>query len=238
MTPPADPERYKNHRCPGEIISHGVWLYYRFPLSYRDVQELLFERGIDVTHEAIRQWCLKCGQDDANQLKRRRAQPGDKWHLDEVFLTINGKRYYLWRAVGQDDNVLNILLQSRRNKHAAKKFFRTLLKGLQYVPRVIITDTLKSYDAAKREILPGVEHRQSRYLNNRCENSYRPTRQREYRMQGFQSAGHAQRFLSADGPIAQHFRPRRHLLSAAEYREQMRARCERWAEVTGTERAA
>src|SRR2546427_888120 len=92
MTPPADPARYKNHRFPGEIISHGVWLYYRFPLSYRDVQELLFERGIDVTHEAIRQWCLKFGQDYAHQLKRRRAQPGDKWHLDEVFLTINGQR--------------------------------------------------------------------------------------------------------------------------------------------------
>src|ERR687883_330816 len=166
MTPPADLERYKNHRFPGEIISHGVWLYYRFPLSYRDVQELLFERGIDVTHEAIRQWCLKFGQDYANQLKHRRAQPGDKWHLDEVFLTINGKRHYLWRAVDQDDNGLDILVQSRRNKQAAKKFFRKLLKGLRYVPRVIITDKLKSYGAAKREILPGVEHRQSRYLNN------------------------------------------------------------------------
>ena len=113
--------------------------------------------------------------------------------------------------------MLDILVQSRRNKQAAKKFFRKLLKGLQYVPRVIITDKLKSYGAAKREILPGVEHRQSRYLNNRCENSHRPTRQREYRMQGFKSAGHAQRFLSAYGPITQHFRPRRHLLSAADY---------------------
>jgi putative transposase len=161
MTPPADAERYKNYRFPGEIISHGVWLYYRFPLSYRDVQELLFERGIDVTHEAIRQWCLKFGQAYANQLKRRRAQPGDKWHLDEVFLTINGDRYHLWRAVDQDGMVLDILVQRRRNKKAAKKFFRKLLKGLQYVPRVIITDQLKSYGAAKREILPGVEHRQS-----------------------------------------------------------------------------
>jgi len=174
MTPPADPARYKHHRFPGEIISHGVWLYYRFPLSYRDVQEIMFERGIDVTHEAIRQWCLKFGQDYANQLRHRRPQPGDKWHLDEMFLTINGERHYLWRAVDQDDHVLDILVQSRRNKHAAKKFFRQLLKGLQYVPRVIITDKLKSYGAAKREILPGVEHRQSRYLNNRCENSHRP----------------------------------------------------------------
>ena len=121
------------------------------------MQELLFERGVTVSHEAVRQWCRKFGQDYANQLRHRRAQPGDKWHLDEVFLTINGERHYLWRAVDQDDNVLDILVQSRRNKKAAKKFFRKLLKGLQYVPRVIITDKLKSYGAAKREILPGVE---------------------------------------------------------------------------------
>jgi len=128
--------------------------------------------------------------------------------------------------------------QGSERELLAKKFFRKLLKGLQYVPRVMITDKLKSYGAAKREILPGVEHRQSRYLNNRCENSHRPTRQRERRMQGFKSAGHAQRFLSAYGPIAQHFRPRRHLWSALEYREEMRNRFESWAEITGTKRAA
>jgi putative transposase len=155
-----------------------------------------------------------------------------------VFLTINGKRHYLWRAVDQNDNVLDILVQSRHNKKAAKKFFRKLLKGLTYVPRVVITDKLRSYGAAKREILPGVEHRQSRYLNNRCENSHRPTRQRERRMQGFKSPGRAQRFLSADGPISQRFRPRRHLLLAPEYRDEMRQRFESWAEVTGTKRAA
>src|ERR671927_104995 len=213
MTPPADPERYKHHRFPGVIISHGVWLYYRFSLSYRDVQELLCERGIDVTHEAIRQWCLKFGQDYANRLQRRRAQPGDKGHLDEVFLTINGKRHYLWRAVDQDDHVLDILVQSRRNKQAAKKFFRKLLKGLQYVPRVIITDKLASYGAAKREILKSVEHRQHKRLNNRAENSHQPTRQRERQMRRFKSAGHAQRLLSAFEPIRGHFRPRRHRLS-------------------------
>ena len=153
-------------------------------------------------------------------------------------MTINGQRHYLWRAVDQDDNVLDILVQSRRNKQAAKKFFRKLLKGLTYVPRVLITDKLKSYGAAKRELLPSVEHRQSRYLNNRCENSHRPTRQRERRMQGFKSPGHAQRFLSAYGPIAQHFRLRRHLLSAVDYRQEMRKRFTSWAEVTGTKRAA
>ena len=155
-----------------------------------------------------------------------------------MFLTIHGARHYLWRAVDQDDNVLDILVQSRRNKHAAKKFFRKLLKGLTYVPRVIITYKLKSYGAAKREILPGVEHRQSRYLNNRCENSHRPTRQRERRMQGFKSAGHAQRFLYAYGPITHHFRPRRHLLSVSDYRQEMRQRFESWVAITDTEWAA
>src|SRR5919205_710442 len=183
MPPPATPDHYKHHRFPVEIISHGVWLYYRFCLSFRDVEELLFERGVSVTYEAIRKWCRKFGQDYANLLRRRRPRPGDKWHMDEVFLTIKGEHHYLWRAVDQDGNVLDILVQRRRDKKAAKKFFRKLLKGLTYVPRVIITDQLKSYGAAKREILPGVEHRQSRYLNNRCENSHRPTRQREYRQE-------------------------------------------------------
>src|ERR671923_58974 len=232
MTPPTNPDRYKNHRFPGDIISHGVWLYYRFTLSYRDVQELLFERGVTVSHEAIRQWCRKFGQDYANRLRRRRPRPGDKWHLDEVFLTIRGERHYLWRAVDQDDNVLDILVQSRRNKKAAKKFFRKLLKGLQYVPRVIIRDKLKSYGAAKREMLPDVEHRQHRYLNNRAENSHQPTRQRERRMQGFKSPGHAQRFLSAYGPIAQHFRPRRHRFSVSDHRQEMRGRFDTWRDLT------
>jgi putative transposase len=231
MNPPAI-DRYKNHRFPTEIISHGVWLYFRFCLSYRDVEELLFARGIIVTYEAIRKWCRKFGQQYANQLRRRRPRPGDKWHLDEVFITINGERHYLWRAVDQDGSVLDILVQQRRDQKAAKKFFRKLLKGLTYVPRVIITDKLKSYGAAKRELLPGVEHRQHRYLNNRAENSHQPTRQRERRMQGFKSPGQAQRFLSAYGLISQHFRPRRHLLPATVYREEMRRRFQNWQEVT------
>src|ERR687895_754577 len=238
MDAPLVATKYKNHRFPVEIISHAVWLYFRFCLSFRDVEEMLLERGVMVTYEAIRKWCRKFGQEYANQLRHRRPKLGDKWHLDEVFLTINGERYYLWRAVDQDGNILDILVQRRRDKHAAKKFFRKLLKGCRYVPRVIITDKLKSYGAAKQEMLPGVEHRQHRYLNNRAENSHQAARQREQRMQGFKSPGHAQRFLSAYGPIAQHFRPRRHLLSASEYREEMRSRFESWAEITGTERAA
>ena len=161
---------YRGFRFPQEIIAHAVWLYFRFNLSFRDVEELLAARGVTVTYETVRQWSRKFGQQYAHQLRRRRAQPGDKWHLDEVFLKINGKKHYLWRAVDQDGNVLDILVQSRRNKIAAKKFFRKLLKGCTYVPRVLITDKLGSYGAAKREMLPSVEHRQSRYLNNRAEN--------------------------------------------------------------------
>jgi putative transposase len=230
--------RYKNHRFPVEIISHAVWLYVRFCLSDRDVEELLLARGVTVTYEAIRKWCRKFGQEYANQLRRRRPRPGDKWHLDDVFLTIHGRRHYLWRAVDQSGNVLDILVQRRRDKTAAKKFFRKLLKRCRYVPRVIVTDRLKSYGAAKRELLPGVEHRQHRYLNNRAENSHQPTRQRERRMQGFKSPGHAQPFLSAYGPIAQHFRPRRHLLPALAYRQEMQQRFQTWKELTNLPAAA
>jgi putative transposase len=236
MTTPPNP--YKRHRFPVEIISHCVWLYFRFCLSYRDVEELMAERGVLLTYEAVRYWCRKFGQAYANQLRRRRPRLGDTWHLDEVFLTIHGERHYLWRAVDQDGHVLDILVQRRRDKKAAKTFFRKLLKGLTYVPRVITTDKLRSYGAAKREMLPSVEHRQHRYLNNRAENSHQPTRQRERRMQRFKSTGHAQRFLAAYGPIAQHFRPRRHRLSAHDYRREMAQRFQSWREVTGMAIAA
>ena len=158
--------------------------------------------------------------------------------IDEVFLTINGERHYLWRAVDQDGNVLDILVQRHRNKAAAKTFFRKLLKGCRYLPRVIVTDQLKSYGAAMRELLPSVEHRQHRYLNNRAENSHQPTRQRERRVQGFKSSGQAQRFLAAYGPIAQHFRPRRHLFTAPKYRQEMAHRFRIWREITDTAIAA
>jgi putative transposase len=191
-----------------------------------------------VSYEAIRQWCRKFGQAYANQLRRRRPKPGDKWHLDEVFLTIKGERHYLWRAVDQEGHILDILVQRRRDKHAAKTFFRKLLKRLTYVPRVIVTDQLKSYGAARREILPSVEHRQPRYLNNRAENSHQPTRQREQRMQRFKAPGQAQRFLAAYGPITDYFRPRRHLLPAPIYREEMRQRFQSWREIATLAAAA
>src|SRR6202049_4159304 len=149
---------YKGHRFPSEIISHCVWLYFRFSLSFRDVAGRMPSRGVSLTYETVREWCLKFGQTYANGLRHKSPRPGDQWHLDEVFLKINGRLYYLWRAVDQDGDVLDILVQSRRDKKAAKKFFRKLLKGLQYVPRTIVTDKLRSYAAAKAEVMPSVAH--------------------------------------------------------------------------------
>jgi putative transposase len=163
---------YKGHRYPVEIISHCVWLYFRFSLSFREVEELMLERGVVVSYESIRRWCLKFGQQYANFLRRRRPRPGDKWHLDEVFIKINGEQKYLWRAVDQDGMVLDILLQHRRDKAAARRFFRRLLKETGSVPRVVVTDKLRSYGAAHREVRPSVEHRSHKGLNNRAENSH------------------------------------------------------------------
>ncbi len=229
---------YAGYRFPAAIIAHAVWHYFRFALRYRDVEELLAERGVVVTYETIRRWSRKFGQTYAKALRRRRPRPGDKWHLDEVFIRIGGTQHSLWRAVDQDRNVLDILVQRRRDQAAAKKFFRRLLKGLPYVPRVVITDKLASYGAAKREVLPSVEHRQHKRRNNRAENSHQPTRERERRMRRFKSPGHAQRFLAAYGPIASHFRPRRHRLAAAAYRGTSTARFATWRAVTGVAAAA
>lgn len=229
---------YKGHRFPVEIISHCVWLYHRFPLSFREVEELMLERGVIVSYETIRRWCAKFGPAYAAGLRRRRARPGDTWHLDEVFITINGRRHYLWRAVDSDGNVLDILVQTRRNAKAAKKFFRRLLKGLAYVPRVIVTDKLRSYRAAHRQVMPSAEHRQSRYLNNRAGNSHQPTRQRERAMKHFRSPGSAQRFLACFSAISPHFRPRRHLLTASDYQTEMTDRFTIWNQVTGSAPAA
>ena len=159
---------YHRHRFPGEIISHCIWLYYRFSLSYRDIEELMAQRGVRVTYETIRQWCLKFGQTIAEELRRRRPQPGNEWHLDEVYLKINGRTHYLWRAVDQQGVVLDILVQSRRNKEAAIRFLRGLLKKMRYAPRVIVTDKLKSYGAAIKELKLEVEHRQHGANSVRC----------------------------------------------------------------------
>jgi putative transposase len=189
------PTRHTRHRFPAEVISHTVWLYFRFPLSLRKVEEMLAARGIEVSHETIRQWAMKFGQGFSNQIRRRLPAVGDKWHLDEVVISLAGQKHWLWRAVDQHGAVLDILVQSRRNTKAAKRLIRKLLKRQGMAPRVMIRDKLASYGAAKREILPSVEHRQHRGLNNRAENSHQPTR-RERVMKRFKSAGQAQRFLS------------------------------------------
>jgi putative transposase len=208
-------------------------LYFRFPLSFREVEELMLERGIVVSYETIRRWCGKFGQTYANALRGRQPQMGDKWHMDEVFIKINGRLQYLWRAVDQDGNVLDVLVQNRRDKTAARRFFRRLLKKTRTVPRVIITDKLRSYGAAHREIMPSVEHRSHKGLNNRAENSHQPTRQRERAMKGFRAVGGAQRFLSAFSGISPHFRPRRHLMPASDYRAEMTVRFAVWEHITG-----
>src|SRR3954462_12817400 len=159
MTPPITPS-YAGHRFPPEVISHAVWLYFRFPLGLRMVEKMLAARGITVSHETVRQWGLKFGQDFANRIRRRLPQADDKWHLDEVAIKIAGKKHWLWRAVDQDGVVLDVLVQSRRDKRAAKRLLRKLLKRQCRAPRVMITDKLASYGAAKREIMPGIEHRQ------------------------------------------------------------------------------
>src|SRR5919107_1066540 len=224
---------YQGFRFPAEIINQAVWLYHCFSLSLREVELILAARGVVVSYETIRAWSLRFGRTYAKSLKRRRPRPGDKWFMDEVFVRIRGKLHYLWRAVDQHGTVLDVLVQSRRSTKAAKRFFKKLLKGLQYVPRAVVTDKLKSYAAAKRKILPGVEHRQSRYLNNRAEVSHQPTRRRERQMQRFKSPRQAQQFLSSHAQIHNLFQLRRHRLTASEHRAARDRAFQTWRDVTG-----
>ena len=182
-----DVSSYHGYRNPPEIISHAVWLYHRFCLSFRDVEDLLAERGIMVTYETVRQWCRKFGPEYARRLKRRQGRLGDTWHLDELFVNIRGQQHYLWRAVDQDGDVIDILLQPRRDRRAAERFFRKLLKGQGGVPRRMVTDKLRSYAAAHRTTMPSVAHDTSQYANNRAEVFHEPTRQRERGMRRFKS---------------------------------------------------
>jgi putative transposase len=237
MTTPQDPI-YAGYRYPAELISCAVWLYFRFPLSLRMVEEMLAARGISVTYETIRQWGLKFGREFANRIRRRAPRRGDKWHLDEVVITIAGKKHWLWRAVDQEGFVLDVLVQSRRNKKAAKRLFRKLLKKQARAPRVLITDKLKSYSAAKREIMPGVEHRQHKGLNNRAENSHQPTRRRERIMKRFKSPRQVQQFLSTHDQIANVFTRRLNQETAAKFHSARNQAFTNWAEVTGVLMAA
>ncbi len=216
---------YHGYRFPPEIISHAVWLYHRFCLSFRDAEDLLAQRGDIVSYEAIRQWCQTFGPAYARTLRRRRGQMGDPWYLDELFVTIQGRQQYLWRAVDEDGDVIDILVQSRRNRRAAMRFFRKLLKGEGREPHRLITDKLRSYAAAHRAVMPSVVHATDQYANNRAEVSHQPTRR-------FTSAAHAQRSLSVHGLVQNLFRVGRHLLRAAHHRVLRTRSFRAWDEVT------
>src|ERR687893_2201630 len=201
------PVSCKRHRFPPGIIAHAVWLYFRFPLSLRLVEEMLLERGILVSYETVRRWALKFGPDYARRLKRKRPSRRDIWHLDEVVVTIAGQKYWLWRAVDQDGYVLDEIVQTRRDTKAAKRLLTRLMKKQGCPPRRMITDKLGSYATARRQIMPEVEHRSHKGLNNRAENSHLPLRRRERAMQGFRSMGGLQRFVSVFSAIRNLFVP-------------------------------
>ncbi|WP_114963867.1 IS6 family transposase [Tritonibacter mobilis] len=196
---------YKRHRFPPEIIAHAVWLYVRFNLSLREVEEMLLERGVDVSYETIRRWTAKFGPQIARNLRRRQVRPGNVWHLDEVVVKIAGKSFWLWRAVDQHGVVLDEILQARRNKRAAKRLLVRLMKRTGLVPKRIVTDKLRSYGAAKREVAPGLDHWSHKGLNNRAENSHLPFRKRERAMHGYRSPGALQRFVSIHSVIRNSF---------------------------------
>lgn len=218
MTKPKQSGAFSGHRFPAEIIAYAVWAYHRFPMSLRDVEDLLATRGIVVSYETIRAWVAKFGSKYARAIRRDRPKVANKWHLDEVVLPMNGQKYWLWRAVDSNGDVLDILVQSRRNKHAANRFFRKLFKAFGQ-PRVVVTDKLRSYRAALKSLASGIEHRSHKGINNRSEGSHRPTRRREKIMGRFKSPKQAQQFLSVHDQVQTIFRPRRHTLSAAAYRQ-------------------
>jgi len=192
---------YKRHRFPPDIISCAVRLYYRFNLSHRDIEDLLAERGITVSRESIRLWCIKFGALYARRLKRKHCGYGDTFYIDEVFVRINGKQHYLWRALDQDGEVVDVYLQARRDGAAAKRFFKRLLRNHGGEPRKIVTDKLRSYGVAHRELMPEVIHSTEQYENNRAEQSHEVTRVRERGMRKFKSVLQAQRFVTAHAAV-------------------------------------
>ena len=207
------PISYGGHRFPPEVISYAVWLYFRFPLSLRMVEEMLAARGIEASYETVRRWSTKFGLGIARRIRASALARGDKWHLDEVVVTINGKKHWLWRGVDQHGAVLDVLVQSRRNKHAAKRLMRKLLKKQGYAPDELVTDQLGSYGAARRKLGLLCRHVQGLRQNNRVENSHQPVRRRERKQQRFKSAGSAQRFLAMHAAVHNTFSLQRHLVS-------------------------
>ncbi|WP_108881217.1 IS6 family transposase [Anderseniella sp. Alg231-50] len=222
---------YKRHRFPAEVIQHAVWLYFRFTLRFRDVEDFLAERGLDISYESIRYWVLKFGKQYARGIDRRRSSPSCRWHLDEVFAKINGQIHYLWRAVDDEGEVLEVLVQTRRNKKVALKLMRKLLKKHCFLPSAIVTDRLPSYGAALRELGLFRRHDFGGRKNDRAENSHQPVRRRERKMQRFKSAGSAQRFLSVHSSFHNLFNFQRHLISRNTLREFRGAAAAEWLDV-------
>jgi len=209
---------YKRYLFPPAIIQYAVWLYYRFNVSHRDIEDLLAQRGIIVTHESIRLWCNKFGTKYAARLRKRHQGYGDTFFIDEVFVKIDGKQHYLWRAVDQDGEVVDVFLQRRRDGKAAKRFFKRLLKAHRNEPAKIVTDKLRSDGVAHRELIPDTIHDTSQYANNKAELSHQPTRVRERVMRRFKLTYHAQRFLTVHAAVYNLFNLGRHLVSAKNYR--------------------
>ena len=210
---------YKRHRFPPEIISYAVWLYFRFNLSHRDIEDILAQRGIIVSYESIGLWCIKFGQRYARRLKRRHQGYGDTFYIDEVFVKINGKQQYLWRAVDQEGEVVDVFLQSSRDGAADKQFFKRLLRRHGGAPREIMTDKLRSYGIAQRTLIPNTLHNTAQYANNRAELSHQPTRVRERGMRRFKSTAQAQRVLNVNAAVYNLFNLGRHLVGAEHYRK-------------------
>jgi len=212
------PISYRYCHFPPTIIEHTVWLYARFSFSFRDVEDLLAERGIVVSYETVRRWVAKFGPQIARRLRHHRRSAHPQWHLDEMFVSIGGKPMYLWRAIDQNGEILDVLFQAKRNKRAALGLMRKLLKKCGRAPHVLVTDRLRSYAAAVRDLGLSVRHHQARWKNNRIEGSHVHIRRRERRMQGFRSPRTAQRFLSLHAATYNAFNTRRHLISAADHR--------------------
>lgn len=227
------PISYKRHRFPLEVIRHAVWLYFRFTLSLRDVEELLAQRGVEVSYETIRCWTLKFGRQFAHYLRRSRPKPAGRWHLDEMVVKIGGKRMFLWRAVDDEGEVLDMLVQERRNKGAALRLLRKLLRNQGGRPEMIVTDKLASYRAAARDLGLTDRRRPSGMReNNRAESSHLPIRRRERKQQQFKSRASAQRFLATHAAVYNVFNLQPHLIRRPTLRNLPAAAHQTWAAVT------
>jgi len=229
------PLSFKRHRFPPSIIRHSIWLYARFTLSLRDVEELLAERGLDVSYETVRRWFLKFGSAAAANLRRMRPKPSNHWHLDEMVVVIRGRRYWLWRAVDNEGEVLDFLIQSKRDTKAAANLMRKLLKRQGFAPSRIVTDKLRSYQAAFRRLGLTANHDRGLSANNRAENSHQPVRRRERKMQRFKSPGATQRFLSVHAATYNTFYRQRHLLNRPTFKRLRTQSFNAWSAATAPE---